>query len=163
LQTQQQRLQHRLEAIYIDKLDGRIDASLYDRMSTDWRAEQARCLREIEHHEGANKSYMEEGVQLLELAQNAQRLFEKQEPREKRRLLNFVVSNCAWKGGELAVSFRQPFDILAEITLTQAKKKAAGDVGTFVPAWSPSPLTEPFAPSDRLALPPCSRGPSEWE
>src|SRR5262245_38685892 len=34
---------------------------------------------------------------------------------------------------------------------------------TFVPAWSPSPLTEPFAPSDRLALPACSRGPSEWE
>jgi hypothetical protein len=36
---------------------------------------------------------------LLELARNAQRLFEKQNPREKRRLLNFVVSNCTWKGG----------------------------------------------------------------
>jgi site-specific DNA recombinase len=33
-------------------------------------------------------------VQILELARNAQCLFEPQEPRQKRRLLNFVLSNC---------------------------------------------------------------------
>jgi len=33
-------------------------------------------------------------VQLLELARNAQWLFAMQEPREKRRLPNFVLSNC---------------------------------------------------------------------
>jgi len=71
---------------------------------------------------------LEEGVQLLELAQNAQRLFEKQVPREKRRLLNFMVSNCTWKGGELAVTFRQPFDLSAETRLVHVMKKAAGDV-----------------------------------
>ena len=36
-------------------------------------------------------SYMDEGVQLLELGRNAQRLFANQGPREKRRLLNFVL------------------------------------------------------------------------
>jgi len=76
LHAQQKRLQNRLEAIYIDKLDGRIDADLYDRMSTDWRAEQARCVREIERHQAANRSYMEEGVQLLELALSVVRVFE---------------------------------------------------------------------------------------
>jgi site-specific DNA recombinase len=63
-------------------------------MSNQWRDEQSRCLREIERHQEADKSYMDEGVPLLELARNAQRLFAKQEPREKRRLLNFVLSNC---------------------------------------------------------------------
>jgi len=83
---------------------------------------------------------MEEGVQLLELAQNAQRLFQKQEPREKRRLLNFLVSNCTWKGGELAVTFRQPFDLLAQTALAYAKKKAAGDVTDGLPPiWLPGP------------------------
>jgi site-specific DNA recombinase len=140
LQAQQKRLQHRLEAIYIDKLDGRIDTALYDRMSTDWRAEQARCLREIERHQAANRSYMEEGVQLLELAQNAQCLFEKQEPREKRRLLNCMVSNCTWRGGELAITFRQPFDLLAETALAHAKGKTAGDVADgFSQIWLPGP------------------------
>ena len=113
LQAEHRRLQARLDAMYVDKLDGRVDAAFFDRMSAEWRAEQNRCLREIERHQTANKSYLDEGVQLLELARNAQRLFEKQEPREKRRLLNFVLSNCSWKDGEVAATFRQPFDLLA--------------------------------------------------
>ena len=110
-------------------------------MSTDWRAEQACCLRETERHQVANRSYIDEGVQLLELAQNAQRLFEKQEPREKRRLLNFMVSNCTWKGGELVITFRQPFDILAETAIAHAEKKAADDVADgFLQIWLGIPV-----------------------
>ncbi len=52
-------------------------------------------------------------------ARNAQRLFASQEPREKRRLLNFVLSNCTWKDGEVVATFRQPFDMLSE-TVTAA-------------------------------------------
>jgi hypothetical protein len=62
--------------------------------SNQWREEQNRCHREIDRHRSAEQSYMDEGVQILELARNAQRLFERQEPRQKRRLLNFVLSNC---------------------------------------------------------------------
>jgi site-specific DNA recombinase len=97
LEAQQNRLQHRLEPIYVDSSTGKWTPPLYDRMSTDWRSEQARCLHEIERHRAANKYYMGEGVQLLKLAQNGQHLFEKQDPREKRRLVNFVVSNCTWE------------------------------------------------------------------
>ena len=128
LQTEHKRLQSRLDAMYIDKLDGRVDATFYERMSTSWREEQIRCLREIERHQAANKSYMDEGVRLLELARNARRLFERQEPREKRRLLNFLVSNCSWKGGELTATLRQPFDFLAETTLAVEKERAVGGI-----------------------------------
>jgi site-specific DNA recombinase len=38
--------------------------------------------------------------------------------REKRRLLNFILSNCTWEDGE--VLFRQPFDMLAETTTAAA-------------------------------------------
>jgi len=41
----------------------------------------------------------QEGVALLELARDAQRLFAKQELREKRRLLNFLLSNRIWEDG----------------------------------------------------------------
>jgi hypothetical protein len=43
--------------------------------SADWRVEQDPCLHEIERHRAADQSYLEEGVRLLELARNAQRLF----------------------------------------------------------------------------------------
>ena len=105
--------------MYVDKLDGLVDTAFYDRMSNRWREEQNCCQREIERHQNADKSYLEEGVALLDLARNAQRLFAKQEPREKRRLLNFVLSNCTWEDGEVVSTFRQPFDMLAE-TVTAA-------------------------------------------
>ena len=45
---------------------------------------------------------------------------------EKRRLLDFVVSNCSWANGELTVEFRQPFDLIA-LGVDEAKRlKVAG-------------------------------------
>jgi site-specific DNA recombinase len=96
LQGEHRRLGDRINAMYVDKLDGRVDGAFFDKMSAEWREEQNRYLREIERHEAAEQSYMDEGVQILELARNAQRLFERQEPRQKRRLLDFVLSNCTW-------------------------------------------------------------------
>jgi site-specific DNA recombinase len=95
-------------------------------MSNQWRDEQARCQREIERHQNADNSYLDEGVALLELARNAQRLFAKQEPREKRRLLSFLLSKCTWEDGEVVGTFRQPFDLLAE-TAVSATRAAAGE------------------------------------
>ena len=104
LRAEYDRLQNRIHAMYVDKLDGKVDGVFFERMSGEWRGEQDRCQREIERHQTADQSYLEEGVRILELARNAQRLFENQEPREKRRLLNFLVSNCSWKGGEAEYS-----------------------------------------------------------
>jgi site-specific DNA recombinase len=108
----------------VDKLDGRIDAAFFDRVSAEWRRDQEQCLRDIEQHQDADQSYLEEGVQLLELVRNAQRLFAKQEAKEKRRLLGFLVSNCSWKGGELTVELRQPFDLLEKTIATAQTQKA---------------------------------------
>ena len=96
-------------------------------------AEQRRLLDAVEKHQNADQSYMEEGVGFLELAQRAAELFEKQESREKRRLLNFVLSNCSWKDGELTPEFRQPFEMIAvEATALQAKRPPEAPPTTFV-------------------------------
>ena len=97
-------------------------ASWMRRSSRECRTSGANgCLREIERLQAADRSYMDEGVQILELAQNAQRLFATQEPREKRRLLNFLLSNCTWRDGGVAATLRQPFDLLAETTAIEAR------------------------------------------
>jgi site-specific DNA recombinase len=112
LQGEYNRLQSRIDAMYVDKLDKRVDAAFFDRKSSEWRQEQDALLCSIEGHQSANQTYLEEGIRLLELVQRAHSLFHKQEPSEKRRLLNFLLSNCSWKGGELVPVFRQPFDML---------------------------------------------------
>ena len=140
LRVEYDRLQNRIHAAYVDKLDGIIGAEFFEKMSAEWRADQDRCLRDIERHQSADQSYLEDGVCLIELAQNAQRLFAKQEAREKRRLLNFLVSNCSWQDGALSVTFRQPFDLIAETTAIDAKRKAAGEVSNGLSEiWLPGP------------------------
>ena len=125
LQAEYTRLQNRIDAMYLDKLDGRIGAAFFDHKAAEWRAEQDRIQRMVQQHQTANQSYLEEGVQLLDLANRAYDLFGKQPPSEKRRLLNFVLSNSTWKGSELSAEFRQPFDMLAFTTTTQESRKAA--------------------------------------
>jgi hypothetical protein len=56
---------------------------------------------------------MEADIRLLERTRNMHWLFEKQQAAEKRRLLNFVVSNSVWKGGEIVPVWRHPFDMIA--------------------------------------------------
>jgi site-specific DNA recombinase len=136
LQTEYDRLAHRLSTIYIDKLDGRIDATTYDKLSMQWRKEQERCLREIGWHQAAEQSYMEEGVTLLTVAKDAQRLFEKRSAADKRHLLNFVLSNSTWQNGELQATFRQPFDMIAQ--MADASPDDGGGGGPNMPprsAW----------------------------
>ena len=53
-------------------------------------------------------------------------LFEKQSGSEKRRLLDFVLSNSTWGNGQLTVEFRQLFDLIALGTTELKQKKAAG-------------------------------------
>ena len=127
LQKQYQRLQHRLDAMYIDKLDGTISQAFFDQKSSEWRSEQADILRKIEQHQRANQTYVDEGVRLLELAQRATRLYERQEMREKRRLLDFVFSNSTWKDGCLIPTYRKPFDMLAVTNEAYRKERAVSD------------------------------------
>ena len=79
-------------------------------------------LRDMQAHQTANRSYIEEGIQLLELAHNAYVLFESQPATEKRKLLDFVLSNCTWKGGELTTKYRQPFDVLAVAVASEQQR-----------------------------------------
>jgi hypothetical protein len=126
LQAEYQRLQNRLDVMYIDKLDGKIDAAFYDQKASEWRVEQSRILDAVAGHHHANQAYLDEGVKLLELAGRAADLFAKQEPREKRRLLDFVLSNSTWTNEELQPHFRQPFDMIADAATACAEKKLAG-------------------------------------
>ena len=70
-------------------------------------------MRDAEMHRSANRVYIDEGIKLLALAQQAHRLFESQPAIEKCKLLDFMLSNCRWRGGRLEADYRQPFDLLA--------------------------------------------------
>ena len=69
---------------------------------------------------------MEQGVRILELTRPLPELFARQAPRQKRRLLNFLLSNCTWREGALRATFRQHFDLIAAAASAPENAKAAG-------------------------------------
>jgi hypothetical protein len=66
--------------------------------------EQDGILHHTATQQVADQNYIEDGIQLLELASEAHQLFLEQEPEEKRRLLGFLVAidPLAGQNGELA-------------------------------------------------------------
>ncbi|RUR13509.1 recombinase family protein [Legionella sp. km772] len=116
LQAEYQKLESRIQAMYIDKLDGKILGDFFESMSSKWREEQSVLLSNIQKHQNASQHYLLEGIQLIELARNAYSLFIQQVPIEKRRLLQFLVSNSSWAHQELQVELRQPFDLIMKLT-----------------------------------------------
>jgi site-specific DNA recombinase len=166
LQANYDQIQTRLDAMYLDKLDGRIDAPFFDRKSADWRREQDGILRNIQVHQDADQSYIEDGIQLLELASDAHELFLEQEPREKRRLLAFMVSSASWKEGELSVNLRQPFNLIRDgiAAATAAERSATNDGGSRtgrVLALSNSPK-RPISNSEAVGLRPSQGKMANW-
>jgi site-specific DNA recombinase len=140
LQKQYQRLQDRLDRMYIDKLDGAISEDYFDRMSEAFRKEQRDTLHKIQQHQSADEAYLEEGVRLLELAQKAVLLYEKQEMKEKRKLLDFMCSNSTWKDGRLIQKYRKPFDLLAVTNRAYQQTKATfPEESGLCPIWLPGP------------------------
>ena len=103
-QAEYKRLDDRIHAMYVDKLDGLVDTAFYDRMSNQWREEQNRCQREIERHQNADNPTWTRASRFSNSPATRKGCSHKQEPREKRRLLNFVLSNCTWENGEVVAT-----------------------------------------------------------
>ena len=62
------------------------------------------------------------------MASQAGKCFKDRSVKEKRRLLNLVLSNSTWGNGELTVEFRQPFDTIA-LGVTQCATEMAPPLG----------------------------------
>ena len=109
-------------------------------MRTQRRDGQDRCARDIERHQLADDSYMDEGIELLKLTKNAHRFLALQPPGEKSRMLNFPVSNRSRANGELSADFKQPSGLLAETAALATHEQTAGiaDSGRFE-KWLPGP------------------------
>ncbi len=114
--------------MYVDKLDGKISESFYERNAAEWRAEQDRITEAIRDHRRADHSYADTGVRLLELAGGAHHAFVSQGSEERRKLLQLLCSNSSWKHGRLAVELHAPFDSI----LSEAAKARAADAADRV-------------------------------
>ena len=137
LNAQYTKLQNRIDQIYLDKLDGEVEAAFYRRNVSAWREEQAQIRTRIERHEKADQNYIDQGIRLLELARNAQEFYRTHEQAERAALLGFILPASTLDRDRVVPTFKAPFDIIHRIA--QETKKAAPDPETACPVLLPRP------------------------
>ena len=108
-QVEQERLQKRLDVLYDDRLDERIDASTYDLKAAEVRQQQERVRRRIAETQVIALPPARQAVDLMALTSRAADLFLQQSGTQQRKLLRLVLQTANWKGGELRMSYREPF------------------------------------------------------
>ena len=121
-----ERVKVRLNQAYLDKLDGTITEAFWAERSTEWQEERGRLAGELARLQGADKHYLDDGVQIIELSQRAHGLYLTQPAEEKRKLLGLLLSNCILKDGHIEATYKQPFDTLA-LMATEPLPEASGD------------------------------------
>jgi len=110
--TELDRVQARLDILYEDRLDGRIDVVRYDQKAAELTEQRDRVLNRIRTAEEAVLLSISQAVGLMMLTSKAADLFLKQPAAEQRELLRPLLEKASWKGGELRMSFREPFENL---------------------------------------------------
>lgn len=114
LQRRHQMLQKYMDQCYEDKLRGDISEDSWREKHSKWRTEQDNIKNQIDAIDDKKEEYIQNGVLLVELAQNTEKIYKNAKPAVKRRLVEIVSSNHVLRNGTIEFSYRKPFDILAK-------------------------------------------------
>jgi site-specific DNA recombinase len=112
LDEQRKIVTQRMNALYVDKLDGRITQYEYDNFYHSFREELAGIQAEQELLMDAEDNYFLTANYLLKLASRAKDLFISSEVTEKRQLVKLVLSNLRLKEKNLIFTVSEPFNTI---------------------------------------------------
>ena len=88
LHAESERLQTRLDVLYEDRLDGRIDGGTYDKKAVDIREQREQLRQRIRTVEETALPTVREAIDVMTVTSRAAELFVAQEAQEQRKLLH---------------------------------------------------------------------------
>ena len=104
----------KLDRGYDDFVAGRISEEFWTRKSQEWEAELTAFDAVRTRLEQPRPLATATAQKILELAKQAESLYQSQNPAEQRRLLETVLSNCTFDAGTLYPTYAKPFDLLVK-------------------------------------------------
>jgi hypothetical protein len=93
-------------------IDGGIDPDTLREKTAELDADIARTRSEVARLEGESRTYYDEGIRVIELAQRMHRIWLAQDSVKKREILDCL--NCTSDGVRLTPKWRRPSHLLAE-------------------------------------------------
>ncbi len=119
LENEIKRYTLRLERLYDDYLDGKIEESLHDKKANEAKTSRSIITKRIQNIELYEENEYGTKLHLLKLAHEAPNLFEKANFEQKRSLINKVLSNLFLDAKQLRSEFKYPFDVIAKCNETE--------------------------------------------
>ena len=113
LKTEYDKYQNRIERMYQDHLDEKIDENMYSKLLSQYKGKQEELINQMKNHSDGDESFYITAGMVLNLAQRAKDIFKSSKVDEKRQLLGFLLSNSVLSGKKLEFSIRSPFDVLS--------------------------------------------------
>ena len=108
-------LRTRMDKMYEDKLDSRIDEEFWGRKNTEFRQQEVSLESELANlnSPASTDDRALTAQKILELANKAHFLYVRRNPAERGQLLKMVLLNCATDGVTLTPAYRKPFDVIS--------------------------------------------------
>ena len=108
LNTRYNLLQTKLDTLYEDRLEARITTEYYDTKFKEVTDERKQVLSSIERLTDTNTDYIERGINILELTQNAATIYKSlKNTRKKQGLILDIFSNIGLNGESLLCEYRK--------------------------------------------------------
>lgn len=123
---------------YRDKLDGKVTEEFWSDCSSQWEVERQRITERLAHHQQADKTYLELGVRLVDVASRAADLYREYGLAERRGFLASILQNTTFKDGVLNAEYRPAFQVLARMTAETTPPpnvRGGGSKSSKVAAW----------------------------
>ena len=105
LEDRYKQLTRRDDILYEDRLDSRISSFIYDQKHQEINNEQEIISKKLETINNDYLSILERGINILDLSQNATKIYISKSDTEKRALLRDLFSNLRLKGKSLEVEY----------------------------------------------------------
>ncbi len=138
LQTQCDRIEARIETMYMDKLDGRITQEFFDKNAATLRDEKEALARKARNIQSAGTVPIDQAIDMMRLTSRASELFLEQPAAEQRRFLGTVVEKATWQDRELRTTLFEPFEILRRSNSeSNRKQKENGGSVADIEIWLP--------------------------
>ena len=129
------RIERRLDTLYEDRLDGRIEVSRYDQKASEIQLELQRVRAKLSECQAPVPS-VAQSLDLMALTSRVADLFLSQRGDEQRKLLRLVVDDASWQTGELRFSFRSPFEQLRlSNSATARNERTSGSIRADFDIW----------------------------
>ena len=113
LKSEISRFENRMDRLYEDHLDGKIDDNLYERKTAEYQASIANLKTQLSTFELSESDRYETVSNLLDVAKNAHKIFVGQDYLGKRKILKKVLSNSELSGKSLLLKLKKPYDMMA--------------------------------------------------